>query len=197
MRKVVLCLVLMLIITACAGHIPDASKPTDDPNTPYNEAVVPGKGQPPFPKLGDKWVIDSGCGFSDISKEYAHEVFENLRRDHIAEVTVVCQTGIINGGPSNDKLIWTMDWGNWARLGDAKDKRALVVLFQPDVKPEDNRVTLERSDWAYSATVIDYFPVIEEAAGYANYGQYDEALETVARGLDDMLRRVIKPTESR
>ena len=65
----------------------------------------------------------------------------------------------------------------------------------PDIPASENRITLERSDWSYQNTVIDYFPVIQNAAMYANANDFDGALERIAEGLDEVLRRVIKPTQ--
>ncbi len=175
---------LVLLLVACAG-----------PPVLQSGTVVPEKGQPPFPKLGITWVIDANnsCRFSPESVNFADQTFEKLRQDHIAEVVVICQTGIKNFGPFNDEKIWLMGWGNWSKLGDAKDKRGLIWLIRPDVKPEENRVTLTNADWLYQYTVIDYFKTLESAAGYANYGKFSEALELIARETNEKLRQVVKP----
>lgn len=183
-------LIIMLVLAACSPKTSD-SRPTDSPNTTVDESVVPDKGQPDFPALGLYWVVDNGCNFDADYVRDADQVFEKLRLDHIAEVVVICQTGVQNFGPYNDEKIWSMKWGNWARLGDAKDKRGVVILIRPDVKPEENRITIENSIWIYQNTVMDYFPVIEEAARFANYDDLNGCLESLARNLNDVLRRVV------
>ncbi len=161
----------------------------------YNTSVVPDAGQPAFPKLGQYWVVDpqNACHFRQDSVVLVDQALEKLRTDHIAEVAIVCQTGVKNQGPMNDEKIWTMKWGNWARIGDPKDQRGVVVLIRPDVKPEENRITIENSVWLYQNTVLTYHPVIEEAARYANAGDYSGCIESLARNLDESLRQVVKP----
>jgi predicted acetyltransferase len=164
----------------------------------YDTSVVPDSGQPAFPKLGQYWVVDSqdACHLRQDSVVLVDQTLEKLRTDHIAEVAIVCQTGVKNQGPLNDEKIWTMKWGNWARIGDLKDQRGVVVLIRPDVKPEDNRITIENSVWLYQNTVLTYRPVIEEAARYANAGDYSGCIESLARNLDETLRQVVKPGQN-
>ncbi len=164
----------------------------------YDTSVVPDSGQPAFPKLGQYWVVDSqdACHLKQDSVVLVDQTLEKLRTDHIAEVAIVCQTGVKNQGPMNDEKIWTMKWGNWARIGDPKDQRGVVVLIRPDVKPEENRITIENSVWLYQNTVLTYRPVIEEAARYANAGDYSGCIESLARNLDETLRQVVKPSDT-
>ena len=161
----------------------------------YDTSVIPDSGQPAFPRIGPYWVIDSqdACHLNQDSVVLVDQTLEKLRTDHIAEVAIVCQTGVKNLGPMNDEKIWTMKWGNWARIGDPKDQRGVVVLIRPDVKPEENRITIENSVWLYQNTVLTYRPVIEEAARYANAGDYSGCIESLARNLDETLRQVVKP----
>ncbi len=161
----------------------------------YDTTVVPDAGQPVFPELGQYWVVDSdnACQLQQDSVVLVDQTLEKLRTDHIAEVAIVCQTGVKNQGPMNDEKIWAMKWGNWARLGDSKDQRGVVALIRPDVKPVENRITIENSVWLYQNTVLTYHPVIEEAARYANVGDYSGCIESLARNLDETLRQVVKP----
>ncbi len=161
----------------------------------YDTSVAPDSGQPAFPRIGQYWVIDSqdACQLKQDSVVLVDQTLEKLRTDHIAETAILCQTGVKNQGPLNDEKIWAMKWGNWARLGDPKDQRGVVVLIRPDVKPEENRITIENSVWLYQNTVLTYRPVIEEAAAYANAGDYSGCIESLARNLDETLRRVVKP----
>ncbi len=182
----------LLFLIGCGGG----------PSTPsilagsYDTSVVPDSGQPAFPKIGRYWVVDSqdACHLNQDSVVLVDQTLEKLRTDHIAEVAIVCQTGVKNQGPMNDEKIWTMKWGNWARIGDPKDQRGVVVLIRPDVKPEENRITIENSVWLYQNTVMTYHPVIEEAARYANAGDYSGCIESLARNLDETLRQVVNPS---
>jgi len=179
-----LAVVLIVFLTACQSKGP----PTDNPNSVVNESIVPEKGQPAFPQLGQYWVIDQcGC-FSQGKIEMADQVFEKLRQDGIAEVIVVCIKGVKNKGPLNDEKIWTTALGRYLRLGDKRANRAIIWLIRPDVKPEENRVTVEVSAKLYWWTAIDYGPALEEAADYANAGDYDGLLESLVRNTDESLR---------
>ncbi len=174
-----------------------ASTPTLSAGS-YDTSVVPDSGQPAFPKIGQYWVINSqdACHLKQDSVVLVDQTLEKLRTDHIAEVAIVCQTGVKNQGPLNDEKIWTMKWGNWARIGDPKDQRGVVVLIRPDVRPEENRITIENSVWLDQNTVLTYHPVIEEAARYANAGDYSGCIESLARNLDETLRQVVKPGQT-
>ncbi|MEK7611300.1 MAG: TPM domain-containing protein [Patescibacteria group bacterium] len=190
----VLCL-LVLLAVSCGGTTPSSGKPVNDPAAPYDASVVPEKGQPAFPKLGTTWVVDpdNACRFSDETIRFANDLFEGLKRDHIAEVAVVCQKGVKDNGPYDNGKIWAMQWGNYARLGDKKDRRGLVFLIIPDAPVGRDIVIVERSVWNYTYTALDYWDTMESAAGYARYGQFNEALELLAREADEKLREVVKP----
>lgn len=189
--RAALLLLALALLAGCGSSISSTAQPAA-----YNSTVVPDTGQPPFPKLGQYWVVDAqdACHFNQDSLVLVDQALEKLRTDHIAEVAIVCQTGVMNKGPMNDEKIWSMKWGNWARIGDPKDQRGVVVLIRPDVKPEDNRITIENSVWLYQNTVLTYHPVIEEAARYANVGDYNGCIESLARNLDETLRQVVKPS---
>lgn len=191
-RAVFILLALTFLVGCGSGAAGGSASP---PAGSYDASVTPDAGQPAFPKLGQFWVVDveNACHFNQDSLVLVDQTLEKLRTDHIAEVAIVCQTGVKNQGPMNDEKIWSMKWGNWARIGDPKDQRGVVVLIRPDVKPEENRITIENSVWLYQNTVLTYRPVIEEAARYANAGDYNGCIESLARNLDETLRRVVKP----
>lgn len=190
----VLCM-LVITVVGCSSGPGTSGKPVDNPGTPYDESVVPEKGQPAFPKLGTTWIVDpaNACRFSPETVQFANDLFEGLRRDHIAEVAVVCQKGVKDNGPYDNGKIWAMNWGNWARIGDKKDRRGLVFLIIPDAPIGKDIVIVERSVWNYSYTALDYWDTMESAAGYARYGKFNEALELVAREVNEKLREVVKP----
>jgi hypothetical protein len=190
MKIRLLSLILLLFFLGACQPKQTPSQPQDDPSTIYDESIAPDPGQPPFPKLGQYWVVDNGCGFDTETVKWADQIFEQLRLDRIAEVALVCQTGIQSRGPLNDEKIWAMEWGRWARLGDKQDRRAIVWLIRPDVKPEENRVTIEVSTWLTWYTAIDYGDTLESAANYANWNNFSGALEEIARGTDASLREL-------
>jgi hypothetical protein len=143
-------------------------------------------GQPTFPPLVNYWVIDNGCNFSQSAKENAYRVFEALNGDHIAQVAVVCQTGI-KGGPT-EASTWISEWLNHEGLGSMQDKRAVAILIRPDVAPDDFRVTINPNDEIYWFTSIDEYPIKQEAGDYANYNDFDGCLNSLVRNLNLFLR---------
>lgn len=184
-KRILFLAVMIFVVGAC-----QKGTATVDPNAPYNELIKPDQGQPAFPKLGQYWVVDptNACRFGKDTIVMADQVLEKLRQEDIAEVAVVCQKGVKSSGPLNDEKIWAMKWGRWAKLGDKQDRRAIVWLIRPDVKPQDNRVTIEVSLWLTWYTAIDYGPGLEEAAEYVNANNFDGALESIVRTTNETLR---------
>jgi hypothetical protein len=177
-KFIIILLVLSTILISC--------KSTEVSEEKYK----PEKGQPEFPKLEQYWVIDNGCNFDQETVVWADRILEKLRTDGIAEIAIVCQTGIQNNGPLNDEKIWILSWARWAGIGDIEDDRGAVWLIRPDVKPEDNRVTITVSDWLTWYTAIDYGPTLDSAANFANYNNFTGALETIVSGTDQKLREI-------
>ena len=177
---------LMILITGCSSLL---AKPTPTP-TPEWQIGQPRAGQPAFPAFGQYWIIDNGCGFDPAKVKIADAMFEQLRTEKIAEVAIVCQTGILDKGGTNDEKIWLRDWARWAKMGDVEDDRAVVWLIRPDVEPGALRVTVEISRWLYWYTAIAYADSLKEASDYANVGDYDGALVSLARNVDEELRQL-------
>jgi len=138
-------LFLLAALSACQGlpalSVPSTASPTE---FLYVEGE-PREGQPPFPSLGRYWVIDNGCNFNEETMKIADATFEKLRTDGIAEVAVICQTGVVNKGATNNEKIWLRDWARQAKMGEKDVNRSVVWLIRPDAKPEEQSVTLEVS----------------------------------------------------
>lgn len=178
MRRLVLTFLLSLLLIGCGTSSP----------TPYaTPTVVPDQGQPSFPLLGKYWVVDNGCGFTQAAIENADQTFEKLRTDGIAEIAVVCQSGVQGGGK---ELLWLRDWGRFIKLGNLDTDLALVYLIRPDVPPEENRISIEASTHLYWDTAMDYWGGLEEAAQYLNYGDFSGGLESLARTTNERLRNL-------
>ena len=125
--------------------------------------------------------------------EEADRIFEQLRLDRIAEVAVICQLGIKGG--QYDLQYWATTWLNWSGLGHIEDKRSIVWVIRPDVDMSEHRVVAENSDWLYQNPIFDYGPIVEEASNYANWNNFDGALEVIMYQTDEVLRRVVVPTQ--
>ena len=181
------CWFLAVSFTACT--VPLSTTPAPTSTVEWQEGM-PREGQPPFPALGQYWIIDQGCGFDIQKVKIADAMFEKLRTDGIAEVAIICQSGIVNKGATNDDKIWLRDWARWAKMGSAQDSRAVVWLIRPDAKPEEERVSIEISRWLYWYTAMDYADALQEASTYANVGDFNGALVSIARNTDEKLRQL-------
>lgn len=178
---------LIILSMGCNVPVTKTSVPT---STVEWQEGMPRAGQPAFPALGQYWIIDNGCNFDLEKVKIADAMFEKLHTDGIAEVAIVCQMGIVNKGGTNDDKIWLRDWARWARMGSAQDSRSVVWLIRPDVKPTEQRIAIEISRWLYWYTAINYADSLKEAANYANVGDFNGALVSIARNTDEELRQL-------
>jgi hypothetical protein len=187
------CCLLALSLVGCGLPLLSVPTPMSGGKTPTPtewRTGMPRPGQPAFPALGRTWIIDDGCNFDPAKVQTADLLFEKLRTDGIAEVALICQTGILDQGATNDDKIWLRDWARWAKMGSVQDSRAVVWLIRPDAKPAEQRIAVEISRWLYWYTAIEYAPALNEASRYANAGDYNGALVAIARDTDEVLRQL-------
>ena len=178
-----------LVIALMGCSLPGLTSSAFTPTVEWQEGL-PRLGQPAFPALGQYWIVDNGCNFDLEKVKIADAMFEKLRLDGIAEVAVICQTGIVDKGGTNDDKIWLRDWARWAKMGSAQDDRSVVWLIRPDARPDEQRVSIEISRWLYWYTAIDYADCLGEAANYANAGDFNGALVSIARNVNEELRQL-------
>jgi hypothetical protein len=178
-----------LVITLMGCSMPVLKPPAPTHTVEWQEGM-PRAGQPAFPALGQYWIVDNGCSFSLDKVKIADAMFEKLRMDGIAEVAIICQKGIVDKGGTNDDKIWLRDWARWAKMGSAQDSRSVVWLIRPDAKPEEQRVSVEISRWLYWYTAMDYADSLNETAKYANAGDFNGALVSIARNTNEKLRQL-------
>ena len=184
------CVLMLLAQSACS--LTPGSRPTATPTEYIYVEGSPREGQPAFPALGRYWVVDRGCNFSEDNLKIADTAFEKLRTDGIAEVAVICQTGILDKGASNDDKIWLRDWARWAKMGAVDINRSVVWLIRPDAKAEQQTVTLEVSRWLTWYTAIEYSDALKEASDYVNWKDFNGALISITRNVDGKLRELWK-----
>ena len=182
-----ICCCLVMALMACS--VPGLGTPVPTPTEEW-QVGQPREGQPAFPSLGQYWIIDNGCSFDLEKVKIADAMFEKLRLDGIAEVAVICQVGIVDKGGTNDDKIWLRDWARWAKMGSAEDSRSVVWLIRPDAKTGEQRISIEISRWLYWYTAIQYADSLTEAANYANVGDFNGALVSIARNTDEELRQL-------
>ena len=179
----------LLVFTLSACSTPLLATPAPTPTVEW-VAGMPRPGQPAFPALAQYWIVDGGCAFDLAKLKIADAMFEKLRTDGIAEVAVVCQKGILDKGGTNDDKIWLRDWARWAKMGSAQDSRSVVWLIRPDAKAGEQRISVEISRWLFWYTAMDYADGLQEAANYANVGDFNGALVAIARNTDEKLRQL-------
>lgn len=192
LKAFALSLCLVMIFSSCNQIPPLVPASTATPTEFVYVEGQPREGQPPFPVLGQYWVIDKGCNFSAEQVKIADATFEKLRTDGIAEVAVICQTGVKDKGASNDEKIWLRDWARQAKMGEKDVNRSVVWLIRPDAKPMEQSVTLEVSRWLTWYTAIEYSSALNEAANYVNAKDYNGALMSITRNVDSKLRALWK-----
>lgn len=183
------CCSFLAFLISCAPLVPESP---GSPTPADWQTGMPREGQPDFPELGRYWIVDNGCGFDPQKVNTADKMFEELRKEGVAEVAVICQTGIVNKGATNNDKIWLRDWARYAKMGDSENDRSVVWLIRPDAEPQEGRIAIELSRWIFWYTAIDYAEGLEEASNYANTGDYDGALVAIARNTDNKLRELWK-----
>ncbi len=153
----------------------------------YDENVEVPAGDPAFPRLGRYWVVDPDGLVGAAAAEAADDTLEALRAQGIAETVIVVQRGV------RHPVEWSTHYGRWLRLGDREGPRrnnGLVFLVIPDASPESGRVWYSIGRGLPRLTSSDMGPLLEEAAAYANADDLDGAVVSIARNIDDILRRI-------
>lgn len=176
--------VLLIILSACGP-----TQPTPKPVPTTWGADLPNQPDyPSFPVPGQHWVIDQGCNFDSDTVTWADAILEKLRTDGISEVAVLCVPGVKDQGGDNDGLIWLRNWTRHVRLGSVQDDRSIAFLIRPDMdSTKGDRVIAEQSVHLF-LSVVDYGPIVENAADWANQNQFDGALQEIVRNIDIVLR---------
>lgn len=198
----VLCLLLCLVMLSTAGCRPGGRTPIAEPtpvanpgppgrpgigDRPYDENVEVPPGDPQFPKLGRYWVVDPE-GLVDLpAVQAADETLEALRADGLAETVIVIRRNV------KHPVEWSTHYGRWLMLGErggARKNNGLVFLIIPDAPQEAGRVWYSIGRGLPRLTSSDMAPLLEEAASYANAGDLDGAVISIARNIDDILRKI-------
>ena len=188
--KYILILFLALTLSACGSSTQPTPKPVPA-NWGADQLGQPG--YPAFPEPGQHWVIDEACNFDANAVAKADQTLEQLRLDNIAEVAVLCISNVKDQGADNNGLIWLRNWTRHVRLGSAKDDRSIAFLIRPDMDPnKGDRVIAEQSVHLF-LSVVDYGPIVENAADWANQDQFTGALQSIVRDINVTLRERVTP----
>ncbi len=184
-------ILITIILSGCSNTTVATPKPV---STTWGEVLKDQPSYPYFPEPGQHWVIDQGCNFDSEIVSWADETLEKLRTDGIAEVAVLCVPNVKDIGATNNGLIWLRNWTRNVRLGSAKDDRSIAFLIRPDIEPEKgDRIIAEQSGHLFMS-VLDYGPIVENAADWANQDQFDGALQEIVKNIDIVLRQRVNVT---
>jgi hypothetical protein len=132
-------------------------------------------------------VVDPDGLVGQEAVKAADQTLESLRSDGLAETVIVVQRGVRH--PAE----WSTHYGRWLMLGAREGPRqnnGLVFLIIPDARPEGGRVWYSVGRGLPRLTSSDLGPVVEEAASYANADDIDGAVVSIARNIDDIVRKV-------
>lgn len=166
---------------------PSPSGRSGSGDRPYDENVEVPPGDPEFPRLGRYWVVDPE-GLVDLQAvQAADETLEALRADGLAETVIVIRRNV------KRPVEWSTHYGRWLMLGEregARKNNGLVFLMIPDAPREAGRVWYSIGRGLPRLTSSDMAPLLEEAASYANAGDLDGAVMSIARNIDDILRKI-------
>ena len=187
-----LCLLLIVILSCVTvSGCQLGKKIPETPGTvldrPYDENVEVPSGDPDFPRLGQYWVVDPDglIGASEI--KMADETLDGLKSQRIAEVVIVVQKGV------KHPVEWSTHYGRWLRLGEAEGQHqnnGIVFLIIPDAHDESGKIWYSIGRGLPKLTSSDMGPLLEEAASYANADDLDGAIISIARNIDDILRKI-------
>lgn len=175
-------LLIILIISSCTNQ---TSQPYD-PNT-----EVP-TGDPAFPVLERYWVIDEAKVLSHETVIQGTNICQRLQFDGIAEVVLLVIKGVKH---PND---YATHYGRWLKLGKSGPSteggnNGLVVLIRPDVKPEENRMTISPGRGLTRLAPVDMGELIDkkgEAKEYMNFGNFDQGVMVLLQKIDKKLRQL-------
>lgn len=174
-----------MLLSGCNARLSRQS-PESNP-APFDENVSLPRGDPDFPPLKDRWVVDPKGYAGDAASRAADLTLDRLKKDGLAETVIVIMPGV------RHPVEWATHYGRWLQLGAREGSRrnnGLVYLVIPDARPEDGRVWYTVGRGLPRLTSVDIGPVIEEAASYANAGDFDGCVVSLARNTDDVVRRI-------
>ena len=178
---------IVVTLSGCRREKKMPSAPGTAQDRPYDENVEVPSGDPNFPALGEYWVVDPDGLVGASSIQMSDETLEKLKSHRIAEVVIVIQKGV------RHPVEWSTHYGRWLRLGEVEgphQNNGILFLVIPDANQATGKVWYSIGRGLPKLTSSDMGPLLEEAAVYANAGDLDGAVISIARNIDDILRKI-------
>ncbi|MFA6097723.1 MAG: TPM domain-containing protein [Candidatus Paceibacterota bacterium] len=141
-------------------------------------------GEPAFPSQQVYGIVDPHHVLSQKAAEESFAILDKLKKDGIAEVTVLIQTGV------KDPETYATRYGRYIGLGEKGKNNGLVWLIRPDVEPEKYRMTYSAGRGLPKLTASDLGEVMQGAADPINFGNYDAGVLSLVKGTDEKLRKL-------
>lgn len=149
-----------------------------------NKDVPPG--EPAFPPQKVYGIVDPNHTLSKETVQESESILEGLKKDGIAEVVVLIQTGVKN--PEQ----YATRYGRFIGLGEKGKNNGLVWLIRPDVEPEKFRITYSVGRGLPKLTSSDLGDIMEGVADPINFGNYDLGVLNLVKGTDKKLRQIYR-----
>lgn len=171
--------VLLMISSGC----------TTENDQPYDTNTQVSVGEPAFPPLDTKWVIDQAGVLNPSTVEKAHLICQKLQDDGIAEMVILTMRGVKN--PED----YAMKYGRWLKLGKKGysgegGNNGIVWLIRPDKDSSkgESCMTIQIGRGLPQFTTIDQGEIFSKIKDYINFGNYDKGVIVLATETDQFLR---------
>jgi len=176
--RILLVPVLVLLLAGC-----DRS---DSPYAGYDKNTAVPEGDPPFTALTTSWVIDNAQVLARATVAECDAICQRLKDDGIAEVVVLVQNGVRH--PED----YATHYGRWLKLGKAAaategGQNGVVWLVRPDA---ELRMTVSVGRGLPRFTSADSGAVMDGAADFINFNNFDAGVLALVKGTDKRLREL-------
>jgi len=174
-----------LVLVGCGG--------TQDFQQPDSIARVP-FGEPDFPNLGEYWIIDDAGVISEEIEQEVDEILEQTRIEGYAEQAIIVMEGVNNGQGYVIQMLRHLKLGNKEEPRTDNGLAWLVIIDQK----ADFRVWGAPGNGLPEVTAgAEYGPVIDQTNVFANVGDWDNTVLTIAKASRTMLQETypfLQPT---
>lgn len=167
--------ILAILFISCGGG-----------EQPYDSNVSVPEGDPPFPSLGQYWVIDNTGVLTNETIVKADSLCQSLQDDGIAEMVVLVQSGI------KHPETYATHYGRWLKLGSKGPSirggnNGIVWLIRPDA---ELKMTISVGRGLPQFTSSDYGKIMDKAKDYLNFNNFDQGVLVIIEETNRVLREL-------